>query len=129
MPIPNCRICGRKDFENWQEVATHINTATDKAHKQDKAGIKWAANFKFQKVFYKKQEQERITNTPEQLEAKRDAKYELSGQTEFVSVICPNVKCSNHRIPGRIALPVEHTHNPDALKENGHYVKFCGVCK
>jgi hypothetical protein len=128
MPSPNCRVCGRTDFANWGEVAKHINTATDKLHRQDKGGKKWAANYKFQRVFYQKQDQTRVANTPAQLESKREAKYQLSGETEFVSVICPNKKCPNHRIVGRTALPVEHTRNPEALKVDGCFIKFCGRC-
>ena len=132
MPEPICRTCGQH-FEDWGGLAQHINTSKD--HK-NKASKKWAKMYihrhainNLRKIGQNKEPEPRRALTPEQLEAKHDTKYTLSGKTEFVSVICPNSKCNNPNKLRREALELEHTRNPEALRQGIYFVKLCGWCK
>jgi len=128
MPEPICRICWRKDFKTWGDIATHILT-THKENKKDKkimSARKWAANFKYKPVLYGKKEQTRVALTDEQKEAKEDTKRDISGEMEYVSVKCPNKKCNSI---SRQPLEKEHTTNPQAARIGNCFIKFCGRCK
>lgn len=129
MPEPICRACGNR-FNDWGELAQHINKAKDQAHK-NKASKLWAKKYihrnainKLKKIGQHKELEPRQKLTPEQLEAKHEVKYQLSGETKYVPVRCP--RCKNGR---REALPVEHVNCLDALIVDNCYIVLCEGCK
>jgi hypothetical protein len=126
MAEPICRICWRKDFKTWGDIATHILTI-HKENKKDKkvmSARKWAANFKYKNVLYGKKEQTRVALTEEQKESKEDTKRIISGETKFVPVKCPRCK-----IGSRQFLEAEHVDCPEALKIENCFVKLCEGCR
>lgn len=130
MPEPICRIC-KKEFPDWDGLAHHLNETKDIPHKHNKFGKIWAKKYihrnainKLKQIGKKQEFEGRIANTPEQLEAKREAKYILSGETRYVPVRCPRCK-----IGSRQFLEIEHVNNPQALKIENCYVKLCEGCK
>lgn len=128
--IKKCWVCGRTDFETWDELADHKLNTKDTPHKRDKSGKLWAKKYKHReainklKKIGKKEQEPRQALTPEQLEAKRDSKYELSGQTKLVPIRCPRCKKGD-----RDFLPVEFVNSPTALKIDGCFVILCKECK
>ena len=129
MPEPICRACGIK-FNDWGELASHINTSIDVRHK-NKASKKWAKLYihrnainKLKKIGQNKELEPRQKLTPEQLEAKRDAKYTLSGQTKYVPCRCP--KCKKGY---RDFVEIEHVNSTNAVMVDNCFVKICEGCK
>jgi phage FluMu protein Com len=130
MPDIICRMCGKRDFKDWGELAQHINSFKDTKHK-NKASKLWAKRYihrnaidKLKKIGNKKELEPRQALTEKQLEAKREAKYVLSGQTKLVPIKCPRCKKGS-----RDFLPVEHVNEPTALKDGECYIIICEGCK
>jgi len=122
-------MCGHK-FEDWGELANHILSSKDTAHK-NKASRLWAKKYvhrnaisKLKKIGQKKELEPRQALTPEQLEAKHEAKYTLSGETKIVPVKCPRCKRGS-----RMQLEAEFVNSPDALKIDGCYGILCEGCR
>jgi hypothetical protein len=134
--VKKCWACGRTDFESWDELAKHMTGTKDTAHKKNKSGIKWAKKYihrdaikKLRSIGQNKEPEPRLKLTPEQLEAKHEAKYTLSGQTKYVKVICPNIKCKSRLRERYDFVDIEHVISPDAAKTNGILEKLCEECK
>lgn len=79
---------------------------------------------KLKQIGQKKEFEPRQALTPEQLEAKHEAKYELSGQTKYVPIICPRCKTGSRQF-----LEIEHVDNPEALRQGNCYIKLCEGCR
>jgi hypothetical protein len=124
-----CHICHTR-FETWDELARHLLDTKDEQHKRNKSGKLWAKKYLHRNAIRKLKEigkkdfEPPSKLTPEQLEAKHNAKYELSGQTKVVPVKCPRCKTGS-----RQALEIEFVNSPDALKIDDYYVKLCESCK
>ncbi len=119
-----CWTCGRTDFESWGDLAKHKLEMKDKAHRKDKAGRTWAANYKYKNVLMKQQDRASTPLTDEQREAKVNTKRELSGEKRIVPVKCP--RCNTGR---RDFIEVEHVENPQALRVDNCFVKLCEGCR
>lgn len=121
-----CHFCDHPPFDNFKELALHLITQK-KTHKNRSSQI-WAKKFLSKQEYLDKKVSRkfdgRIASTPEQLEARRESKYVLSGKTKLVSVKCPRCKMIS-----RQPLEVEHVDNPEALKEGNCYLVLCGGCK
>jgi len=128
MDNKTCRTCDQ-DFETWGDLADHINSATDKPHKRDRAGKMWAKRYIHRNTInkLKKLGRELPYRTPltdEQREAKEDTRRELSRQTKLVPVKCPRCNKGSRQI-----LEVEHTDNPQAWRIDNCFVILCGGCR
>lgn len=130
VPEITCHGCDRKDFNDWGELAQHINSSKDIRHK-NKGSKLWAKKYihrnainKLKNIGKKKEFEPRQALTESQLEAKHEAKYTLSGQTKYVPVRC--IKCKKG---SRQFMEIEHVNSPDALIIDGCYGILCGDCK
>lgn len=123
-----CRTCD-KEFENWDGLATHINSAKDVLHKKDRSGKMWAKRYIHRNAINKLNKIGRVLPyrtplTDEDRIAKEDTRRELSGQKKLVPTICP--RCNTGQ---RQPLEVEHTDNPQAWKLKNCYAIMCEGCR
>jgi GTP cyclohydrolase FolE2 len=120
-----CRTCGKDDFNNWGELANHKLDSKDKAHRKDKSGRIWAANYKYKHIIMKQNDKERYHTplTDEDRIAKEDTRRELSGVSRIVATMCPRCKAGS-----RLTLETEHTDNPQAWRIGKCFVKLCNNC-
>lgn len=121
-----CHACSHVPFDSFKELALHI-IKEKRTHKNRGSQI-WAKKFLSKQEYLDKKVSQKFdgrpVSTPEQLEAKRDSKYVLSGQTKLVPIRCPRCKKGS-----RDFLPIEHVNEPTALKIEGCFVKLCEECK
>lgn len=128
MDNKTCRTCDR-DFESWGDLADHINSATDKPHKRDRAGKMWAKRYIHRNTInkLKKLGRELPYRTPltdEQREAKEDTRRELSGETKWVMTICPKCNKGKHRM-----IETEHVDEPEAWHIKNRLAVTCDGCR
>jgi len=127
--VKKCWVCGRTDFESWDDLANHKLTEKDKAHKHDRSGTLWAKKYIHRNAINKLQKigrelPYRVPLTDEQREAKIDTRRELSGETKLVVTICP--KCNKGE---RKMIEVEHADESESWRIKNCPVVLCGGCK
>ncbi len=134
MPEPNCWVCHRTDFQNWDEVYQHMidkfKMAND-PHSKSRSAKLWTKKYrhrnainKLKKIGKKNDFEGRVTLTNEQREAKEDTRRELSGKMVVVPVRCPRCKAGSRQF-----LEAEHVNAPHALVIDNCFVKFCEGCR
>lgn len=118
----SCHACGQP-FENYGELAFHISSTRDKAHRK---GKRWAAKYLHRANLNKRDnDRGKIPLTEEQKDAKEDLKRELSGNTEMVLTYCLGCKTGI-----RQPVPVEYSQSPNAWRTgNGTLIMPCPRCQ
>ena len=116
-----CNTCG-EPFENYKDLAVHIQTA-GKSHRKGKL---WAAKF-VTNVTYLDQKKEHTERLPidDQVRENREACIrETSGKMVVTQVFCPNCR-KNFRLP----VEKEHAENPLAWRTNKILTLNCESCR
>jgi GTP cyclohydrolase FolE2 len=116
-----CRACGRDDFEDYTELAIHIQSSK-KGHRKGKI---WASKYllRVNQLNQKKEYEQRVPLTEEEKENKRDTRRELSGQMEVVNTYCPRCKTRTRR-----QLEIEFTRGGQAWGIKNYYFVLCQLC-
>jgi hypothetical protein len=121
--IPQCFICGRKDFKDFKELARHIVENKNTHHKS----LKFAAKILTDVERLNKKQQDfsgRMPLTEEQKAARKECVRILSGETKAAFCLCP---ACGKKHPMKIEL--EHFQNPMAWRKNGNIMLMCEVCR
>lgn len=132
MPNIICRTCGKNDFEDWGELASHIldccKVKSD-PHNKDRAGKMWAKRYIHRNAINKLKKIEkdfpyRTPLTARQKMAKEDTRRELSGLTVTAPTICPRCNQGDRR-----KVEKEHAEEPQAWKRNNCFMILCSGCR
>ncbi len=119
--MPACHSC-QESFPDFESLAKHISSSK-KGHRK---GKRWAANYLFKvKQLNSKKEFNHTPESPEDRENKLSCIRELSGETQFVKIICPSCKTFN-----QANLPVEYIQSKEAWRsKSGILVVNCLDCQ
>jgi hypothetical protein len=116
-----CHSCN-DEFTDYEALAKHI-VANRKGHRK---GKKWANGYLLKvKQLNAKKDFKYIPETPEDRENKASCIRELSGETQFVKIICPSCKVYSQQ-----KLPIEYIQSKEAWRGRaGTLVVNCLDCQ
>ena len=117
--MPNCNNCGEY-CQDFISLAHHILDNKD----SHKSGLKWAMNYKYKHVFFKPEELTRIPLTPQEKENKENTQRVISGETQYVSVICPSCRILHYQ-----NLPVEFINDNGVWSKGDRPIVNCERCR
>ncbi len=116
-----CHSCNN-DFPDFESLAKHI-VASKKGHRR---GKKWAAGYLLKvRALNAKKDFNYVPMTQEDRENRASTIRELSGETQYVKIICPNCKTYN-----QLKLPVEYIESKEAWRSKvGTLIVNCLDCQ
>lgn len=118
-----CNACG-ETFEDYQELALHIQSKRDKAHRR---GKRWAAKFIHNNIIARDKHSDKYGRTPlseNEVQNKLDNRRVLSGELIYTNTICLRGK---HAVSQ--PLPIEYVNSTHAWRIQGRLVVICDKCR
>lgn len=114
-----CFYC-ESTFENFQELANHINTKHKEKHN------KWALKFQYRDVLFEQKNpfEGRVPLTDQEKENKEESQRILSGEVSTVLTQCPSCREKSRQI-----IPTEYVESIFAWRTKNFLMINCQNCQ